>query len=92
MQCPAATSRDAWLVRIEELLDRVDVSAAKMQRFEDGARTRSGLHEPVDDEKTPRRLVGVLQRRQTGMGQMDIGETVVALTPSLRSALDIAEH
>src|ERR1700682_4868139 len=78
---PAAACRDARLVGIEKLLDRVDVSAAKMKCFENGARTRAGLHEAVDDKKAPRRVVGVLRRRQTGMGQMDIGEAIIALTP-----------
>jgi hypothetical protein len=89
---PTATGGDAWFVGIEELLDRADVSGAKMQCLENGARTRAGLHEAVDDEKAPRRLVGVLLRRQAGVGQMDIGEAIIALAPGFRGARDITDN
>ena len=63
-----------------------------MKSFKDSARTRARLHEAVDDEEATRRFVWVLQLAQPRMRQMDIGEAIVALTPSLRGAFDIAQH
>jgi hypothetical protein len=91
-RCPAAAGRHARLGLVVELFDCINVCGIKCESVKHRARLRARFHEAIGNEQAARRFRGVGGLRQTGVGKMDVGETIVAVPPSFRGALDIAQH